>query len=119
MIRVLVFGGRDFIGGINQLEWMDDLFLDWTPDEIVVISGGARGADKLGEIWAHEIGAALEKYNAKWDEHGKSAGALRNQEMLDSGVDYAVEFPGGNGTADMRRRLDKAGVKVFEYKGGG
>lgn len=36
--------------------------------------------------------------------------------MLDSGIDLAIEFPGGRGTADMRRRLDKAGVKVIEYK---
>lgn len=119
MIRVLVYGGRDFIGGLNHLEWVDYLFADWGPEEITVVSGGARGADRLGEVWAEEIGATLEVFPADWEKHGKAAGHLRNQEMLDSGVDYAVEFPGGRGTADMRRRLDKAGVKVYEYKGGG
>jgi len=80
-----------------------------------VISGHARGADEYGERLAKFWNIPLEIYPADWETHGKAAGFIRNQEMLDSGIDLAVQFPGGNGTADMRRRLDKAGVKVMEY----
>src|SRR5690606_8532231 len=91
--------------------------VDFEKNEIVIISGGARGADRFGEEVAKHWGFQLEVYPADWNTHGKSAGFIRNQQMLDSGVDLAVQFPGGRGTADMRSRLDKAGVRVVEYRG--
>jgi UDP-N-acetylmuramoylalanine-D-glutamate ligase len=53
-------------------------------------------------------------YPAKWDLHGKSAGPIRNQQMLDTGVDLVIAFPGGKGTAHMVSIAKKAGVKVVE-----
>lgn len=118
-MRVLIYGGRDFASSKEALRFLDHIFdyelADWSFDEITVVSGGARGADRMGEEAAHAYGARLEVFPADWDKHGKAAGHIRNQQMLDSGVDVAVQFPGGRGTADMRRRLDKAGVKVYEY----
>ena len=44
---------------------------------------------------------------------GRSAGAIRNRDMLDTGKpDLVVAFSGGRGTADMVRRAGKAGVAV-------
>ncbi len=62
------------------------------------------------------MGLEVERYPADWEQYGKAAGHIRNQQMLDSGVDIAVEFPGGRGTADMRARLNKAGVPVIKYE---
>jgi hypothetical protein len=57
-----------------------------------------------------------------WKTHKKSAGILRNIEMLKYLIEgkeecCGVQFPGGKGTAHMRSLLDKAGVKVYEYMG--
>lgn len=128
-MRVLIYGGRDF--GITKEEaglgvaFLDKCAEGWPchePDiygntlpDVTVISGGAKGADNLGIHWATVNWTKLEVFPADWEQHGKAAGHIRNQQMLDSGVDIAVQFPGGKGTADMRRRLDKAGVKVIEY----
>lgn len=111
-MRVLIYGGRDFY---KQDPAFD--FLDYhVPVEVsVVISGTARGADQLGEAWAESLKIPVERYPADWETHGKKAGFIRNQQMLDSGIDFAIQFPGGNGTRDMRRRLDKAGVTVCEF----
>lgn len=114
--RVLIYGGRDFVGEQRHVDLLDLLLDDWEPGELTVISGAARGADTFGEEWAKSKGHRIERYPADWKTHGKAAGHIRNQQMLDSGVDYAIQFPGGNGTADMRRRLDKAGVNVWEVK---
>jgi hypothetical protein len=46
-----------------------------------VISGGARGIDNLGALWAEGKGHTVIHMPAKWDLHGKSAGYLRNVEM--------------------------------------
>ena len=130
-MRVLIYGGRDFgikkeqrLGAwafLNELaittfpRTPEDDYGNYLPD-ITVISGEARGADMIGTDFAVVNWTGYEGYPADWDTHGKAAGAIRNQQMLDSGIDLAIEFPGGRGTADMRRRLDKAGVRVIEYK---
>lgn len=128
-MRVLIYGGREF-GTTKEEVKLGVAFLDkcaegWphyecdiygnTLPDVTVISGGAKGADTLGIHWATINWTGLEVFPADWERHGKAAGHIRNQLMLDSGVDVAVQFPGGKGTADMRRRLDKAGVKVIEY----
>lgn len=116
-MRVLIYGGRDFVPEQRHWDMLDELFADFdVAEEVVVISGRARGADTFGEDWAQQNGAVVDLYPADWKTHDKAAGFIRNQQMLDSGVDYAVEFPGGNGTADMRRRLEKAGVPIWRSR---
>lgn len=51
----------------------------WIPT--VIISGTARGADKLGELWAEKNNLDIVRMPANWDLHGKSAGYKRNAEM--------------------------------------
>ena len=46
-----------------------------------VVSGGARGVDRLGERYAREHGIPLEVYRADWERDGKTAGYLRNDVM--------------------------------------
>jgi hypothetical protein len=109
--RVLVYGGRDF----DDTLAMQSMLEIWVIPGDVVVHGGAPGADSLaGDIAGRILGLQVEVHPADWAKYGKAAGPIRNQEMLDSGIDFALQFPGGKGTADMRRRLDKAGVSVAE-----
>jgi hypothetical protein len=106
-MRVLVCGGRDYS------DW--DVFcnvLDYhQPDEI--ISGMARGADMLAATYARRFKIPLLEFPADWNKHGRAAGPIRNQQMLDEGrPDMVIAFPGGRGTADMVSRAKKAGVRV-------
>lgn len=45
-----------------------------------VVSGGARGPDSLGELWAFRNSVYLSRFPADWNL-GKRAGILRNEEM--------------------------------------
>ena len=109
--RVLVFGGRDFHDGAA----MERALRRHLRPGDVVIHGGARGADALaGDIAGRVLGHKVEVHPADWHHHGKAAGPIRNQEMLDSGIDYAIGLPGGRGTADMANRLKRAGVPLVE-----
>ena len=110
MSRVLVFGGRDF----HDEAAMVTALLDELQEGDVVIHGGARGADALaGDVAGRLMGHEVVVFPAQWAKYGKGAGPIRNQQMLDSGVDLAVEFPGGRGTADMRSRLERATVPII------
>lgn len=115
-MRVLVCGGRTF---------NDYAFLDKSLSEVLmgrdvlpltIIQGGARGADWLAADWAERQGVDLEEYPANWDMYGKSAGYIRNAQMLREGKpDLVVAFPGGRGTDMMCELAAKAGVEVVRF----
>jgi len=119
-LHVLVCGGRDY-QNVEQLykvlDWVDG---SWESADSIgpistIISGHARGADQLAEKYANEKNIPLEVYPAEWDVYGKSAGVIRNQEMLDEGQpDLVVAFPGGNGTAHMVKIAQKANVMMLQ-----
>jgi hypothetical protein len=63
--------------------------------------------------WADVFGVPFRIFPANWKKHGRAAGPMRNQQMLDEGKpDLVIAFPGGSGTADMVRRAKAAGVPV-------
>jgi hypothetical protein len=111
-MRILVCGGRSYWNRERVYEVLDELH-DGTIT--CVITGGAPGADGLAMQWAQARGVQLDLHYADWKEHGKAAGPIRNQRMLDEGsVDLVVAFPGGVGTADMVRRARERGVQVLD-----
>lgn len=113
-MRVLVCGGRDFddyrrfASSMNTLDLRDGPFK-------TVIHGGAPGADWCAHLWADSARRQEVEFKADWKKHGRAAGPLRNQQMLDEGKpDLVIAFPGGRGTADMVRRAKAAGIPVRE-----
>lgn len=111
-MRVLVCGGRDYTDREAVFAALDRLHAERGVD--VVIHGDAAGADTQARLWAVARGIAHHPYPAEWEKHGRGAGPIRNQEMLDGGKpDGVVAFPGGRGTADMVRRAEAAGLKIW------
>ena len=81
MFKVIIAGRRDFNDYTKLCRVMDIVLQNRVP-AITVISGGARGADKLGEKYAMERGFGLIIMKADWEKYKKSAGYIRNKEML-------------------------------------
>lgn len=46
-----------------------------------VVSGGAHGVDKLGELWAKDSNIPIKQFLPNWTKFGKGAGFARNLEM--------------------------------------
>ena len=112
-MRVLVCGGRNFDDSLTLGSWLGGIHKDHRID--VIIEGGARGADFMARKFAEWAGIKVLSFPADWDKHGRAAGPLRNQRMLDEGKpDLVVAFAGGRGTADMVNRARQAGVRVLE-----
>ena len=55
------------------------------------------------------------RFPADWDKHGRAAGPIRNAQMARY-ADAVALFPGGRGTASMRRVAEKAGITVYEFR---
>lgn len=116
---VLVCGGRYYSDRERVYSALDDVFkvTDQEPLGVpgTVIHGGCSGADQLADDWSITNWKEIIVFKADWKKHGKAAGPLRNQQMLDDcKPDLVVAFPGGKGTADMVRRARKAGIEVVE-----
>lgn len=109
-MRLLVCGGRTYSDRATLFAALDEIHAKTPVD--VLIHGGASGADCLAMTWAVARGVWFEEYVAEWNKHGKAAGPIRNQRMLDEGKpDLLVSFTGGKGTLDMVTRAKKAGVR--------
>jgi hypothetical protein len=111
--RVICCGGRHYADWKHVAAVLDHL-KEIVQDEhvLVLLEGGAPGADEECHGWAVSHGVVSESYSAQWALYGKAAGPIRNQAMLDSGADLVIAFPGGKGTRDMVRRAEAEGVKV-------
>lgn len=118
MVRVMVFGGRHYPNRARVFAELDAIHAE-TPIT-VLIQGEASGADRYGKRWALAHGIPTEDYPADWDDlqaavvrakkrpdgsfYNAAAGNNRNLFMMaKSRPDIALEFPGGSGTASMRR----------------
>lgn len=118
-LRVIIAGTRSF----NDYELLkrtcDRLLTGAT--EIIIVSGKAPGADKLGEGYARERGYDVDPYPAAWDDitvpgavikknrfgklYNAKAGHDRNEKMARN-ADLLICFWDGKstGTADMMER---------------
>ena len=110
-MKVIVCGGRNYSDRDKVFATLDAIHAA-TPITILM-HGNARGADGLADDWAMGKVKTV-TFTPAWEQHGRAAGPLRNQEMLDAGPDLVVAFPGGKGTADMVRRARAVGVEVRE-----
>ena len=111
-MNVIIAGSRNF-NDYELLSSVIDAFRMRENENITIVSGGARGADRLGEKYARENNLELHIYEANWSKFGKSAGFVRNEEMADFG-DYLLAFWDGRspGTQHMIKTAKKKGLKA-------
>lgn len=112
-MRLLACGGRTFTDRDFVFEVLDRVHSKRAIT--LVIEGGAMGADSLARLWAISRKVHYKTERADWQRHGKRAGFIRNQAMLDDWQpEGVIAFPGGRGTADMVARAKAAGVTVYQ-----
>lgn len=112
-LRLLVCGGRNFWDRGYLFEILNNIHRKRGIS--CVIHGNAMGADQLAGEWAVTNNVPEARYPAKWDLHGRAAGPIRNQQMLDEAApDAVVAFPGGVGTRDMMQRSRRRGLPVWD-----
>jgi SLOG family YspA-like protein len=116
MFRLLVAGGRDYY----DYRFIDKILTEWLSEqdmesqEITLVHGDAAGVDRIAAQWAKFNDLTPEPHPADWKNKGRAAGVIRNEEMIRSGIDYAILFPGGIGTANMKKQLMMAKIEFRE-----
>lgn len=79
-----------------------------------IVSGGAEGPDKLGEVYANANQIPIKHFLADWKTFGKSAGPIRNIEMGDYADALIAIWDGESaGTRQMISYAQKKRLKIF------
>lgn len=115
-MKVLCCGDREWSDRLTILRRLKQL-----SGEILVIHGAARGADILAGECAKELGFWVMEFPADWDKHGKSAGPIRNIQMLNEKPQLVIAFhpdlSKSRGTAHTVREAKKRGIETEVIKG--
>lgn len=119
MTPILVCGSRTFDLGLIMPYVMGPTILPIIKD-IMIIEGGADGADYRGRLMAQYYGWPYRTFEADWSL-GKKAGPLRNERMAQFCMLYPTShcfaFWDGKsrGTADMIGRAVDRGLVVHTH----
>ena len=116
--KVIIAGSRYYCNYKKLVAKCDAILANKLNDpdcEVIVVSGCARGADTLGVQYALRHHLKVERYPADWENLGKEAGPIRNEEMAKN-ADALIAFPvygiPNRGTLDMIRRAQQHNLQV-------
>jgi len=117
-MKLIIAGSRDITNYLALENAMKTSGFDKEVTEIV--SGGATGADTLGERWAKEHKIRVKRFPANWDRDGKAAGPIRNKAMAvyvgESGCLLALWDGTSFGTKHMLGIAKGMGMRYKVYK---
>lgn len=124
MWAVLVTGSRTWTDAYRIRRELDARLAEHGP--LLLIHGACpRGADAIADRWGvgHYDDVVVDRYPARWGEHSRAAGHIRNLEMVALGPDECLAFinDGSKGASHCASAAARAGIptQVFRSQGGG
>jgi glycerophosphoryl diester phosphodiesterase len=114
IMRVIVAGSRNF----NCFEKLTNAMNEYLKDAIYgndfeIVSGGAKGADRLGEQYARLYGATVKQFIPDWNGLGRRAGMVRNEQMAKYATHLVAFWDGMSpGTRHMIEFAKRSGLTV-------
>ena len=118
-MRVLVSGSRTISS--DHRDYVHSVLQQGYGRYDVLIHGDAKGLDTMAAAWAWKNGVPVKAYPAEWKRYGKSAGPIRNAQMLTEGKpDILLAFVDkplltSRGTRDMVTKALDAGLTVHVF----
>ena len=116
MVNIVICGSRHFTDYSVLSSALDDFLSIFQKEEICIVSGGCRGADSLALQYAQDRSISFLKYPADWKRFGKSAGIIRNFQMLEiANICFGFHDGVSRGTAQMLRISRAKGIPTEVY----
>ena len=114
-MKLGVVGSRKKVSRENVFLILDNFKARMKID--LIISGGAEGVDSFAAEWAKKNKIELLIYRPHWEIFGKSAGAKRNQQIVDISDELLIfwngESPGTKITIEMVHKVNKPHHLIF------
>lgn len=89
-MNIAIVGSRTFTDYQFFLKAMEE-----ETDITHIVSGGAKGADYMAEMYAKEKKIPITVIKAEWDKYGKRAGNIRNEKIIQA-VERVIAFWDGS-----------------------
>ena len=97
-MKTVIAGSRS----INNINYLYKAIQESGFEITEVVSGGAKGVDKLGEQYAKAHNIKVTGFPAEWNKYGKAAGVIRNQKMAEYADALIAVWDGSSkGTLNM------------------
>lgn len=122
-MRTIIAGSRA-VGRLSARSWNYEYLTELVSRAVsesgieitAVISGGAGGPDRAGEIWAEATKTPMEQFKPDW-RLGRGAGLARNGDMVSTADALIAIYDGqSKGTLDTIEKMKRARKKVFVLK---
>ena len=113
-MKIAIIGSR----GFDDYELLKRSLEPFRDQITLVISGGAKGADSLGEKWARENGIETKIFLPEYSKFGRGATFIRNEYIVKESESVFSFWDGSSkGTKHAMRiaeKMDKE-VKIIRY----
>jgi hypothetical protein len=112
-MKTIIAGSRS----ITDYNLVESIIVDSEFMITEVVSGIARGVDKLGELWGEKHRITIKKFPADWKGLGKSAGFKRNIQMADyADALIVIILNNSNGSEHMLSEALKRNLRVYVHR---
>ena len=110
-MTIAIIGSRTITDKGFIYEKLDTIFSNRKPD--MIVSGGAKGPDTLGVLWARDNGVDVKEFFPDWEKYGRGAGFKRNTQIVEA-ADLVIAFWDGlsKGTLDSINKAKKLNKRV-------
>lgn len=88
-MKLAIIGSRGFDNYVFVERTLDRLFGNSKID--LIISGKAKGADTLGQLYSTNKKIPFKPFPPDWDTYGKGAGFKRNRDIIEA-CDVVIAF---------------------------
>ncbi len=111
-MKVIIAGSRDGVRPCD-IQFGVDQFIKIHGPITEVVSGTARGADLLGEVYAEAKGIPIKCFPADWKKYGAGAGFRRNEAMAEYADGLVAVWVGrSRGTKHMMEVAREKGLRM-------
>ena len=107
---IAVAGGNSVRHGDRIWASLDSARAKYT--DMVLLHGGAHGAEKIAASWADARGVQQIICRPNWKAHGKAAPFRRNDELLNLLPKGIIAFPGAGITGNLVDKARQLGIPV-------
>jgi len=111
-MRVIIAGSRSITDGDEVEKAIAESGFPITR----LITGGARGVDRVAIAIARSRGIPVSVFHANWDRYGKRAGFIRNAQMAKYADGLIAVWDGhSRGTRHMIETARRCGLQVYVH----
>lgn len=113
--RLLITGSRTWENEDVMRKLLVKIYDQVKDRDPILVHGTAPGADQMASLIWLDLGGAVEPHPADWEQYGKQAGFVRNQQMVDLGANLVIAFIRDNsrGASMTARIAERAGIKTL------